>query len=182
MKHIATFVVVLLALLLHSEAGVFQSTLNRIMNTYLRPFLQPYGPQSFVNPVGVPDLASADPVLRVNYKNFKKGQKDCDLFISQAQRLINSANLPNPQIWFNNGVTNNNTLAQSLFNENVNVRINPLGIFPGFEFAVQYYYALTAYWFTIKKGVVDHMTCTGNVVSYKLTMELERPAGQNTSQ
>lgn len=180
MKDIATFVIVLLALLLHSGATVFQSTLNLFKNPYLRPFLRPYGPQSFVNPTGVPDLPSADPVIPVNYRNFKKGQKDCDLFIFQAKRLINSATLPNPPIWFNNGVTSNNTLAQSLFNQNVNIRINPLGIFPGFVLAIQYYYALTTYWFTIKKGIVHHMTCTGNVVSFKLTME--SPLGYNTSQ
>ena len=154
--------------------------------SYLFPFpfsyLRPYGPQSFVAPHQQPDLTNSGFVIPIPYKSFLKGQKDCSHFIFQVKRLINSANQPNPQVWFNNGDTDNNTLAASLFNKDVNVRISPLGIFPGFKFAVQYYYALPLFWFPIKESIVDHLTCTGNVVSYRQTMKLVRPAGQNTSQ
>lgn len=151
-------------------------------NFFGMPYVKPYGPMDFPAPTATPDLPPASPVLPVSATKLQKGQKDCTFLIHQVKRLINSATHPNPEIWFNGGNTENNTLAKSLFNKNINLRISPLGIFPGFKFAVQYYYALPYFWFPIQSSYVDHLTCVGNTVSYRLTMTMLRPEGKNTSQ
>lgn len=144
-------------------------------------YVTPYGPQNFNMPApSNADLPPQPKTQPLAYSQYVRAQKDCAHFIYQVKRLANSVTQPNTGIWFNKGNITNNTLAASLFSKNVSSRIGPLGVFPNYELTVQYYYALPLYWFQIIAIVLDHMTCVGNVVSFRSTLMLS--SSQNASQ
>lgn len=112
-------------------------------------------------PVYQPDL----PPLKLKGPQRRPINLPCQRMMYQAIRLINAATNPNPLVW-----AYNSSLYNSLFDQNVKLRITPLGNFDGIKMVVGYFFTLTAYWIPFRDRVVEKMICSGNRVAWEATV------------